>query len=56
MNPQTRLYVKKNPEQCWVARCKNKGEPFTLACGDGVAEADVILCEKHGEEAQEAGQ
>jgi hypothetical protein len=49
-----RLYQKKNPKQCWVPKCKNNGEPFVLTFDN--AEADVILCEKHGEEAQEAGQ
>ena len=55
MTPQ-RLYIKKDPNQCWVPKCKNEGQPFTLICEDGVSEAEVILCEKHGEEALEAGQ
>jgi len=49
-----RLYQKKNSEQCWAPKCKNKGQPFTLSYENG--EADVILCEKHGEEATAAGQ
>ena len=51
-----RLYIKKDPNQCWVPKCKNKGQLFILICEDGVSESFVVLCEKHGEEALGAGQ
>jgi hypothetical protein len=45
---------KKHPMICWVPGCKIEGEHFILSYETG--EADVILCERHGEEALEAGQ
>lgn len=51
---QQRLYKKKNPKQCWVPNCNKEGESFILTFEN--SEAEVILCEVHGEEAQEAGQ
>ena len=49
------LREKVRKDICWVPGCKNKGESFVVLSYEYL-ESDVVLCEKHGEEAMEAGQ
>jgi len=53
----TRLYHKKNPEQCQAPGCKAHGEKCILDANDGTAaEFEAVLCDDHIAEARSAGQ
>jgi len=52
------ILPKEDESLCWVPGCFKKGDHYELSYdADGcVCSADVMLCEKHQEEAAEAGQ